>query len=137
MYDYPLDYDWSTDEILIVINLYNAVEKAYEEGNMTHKEEWALVNPKLVAYTQKEAYIKAGEGCLSVPEDLQGYVPRHAKVVVEAYDAITDKQVKITARGFFSMCLQHEMDHLDGILYYDHFNKDNPLAPIPNAMVIE
>lgn len=108
-----------------------------EEGNMTHKEEWALVNPKLVAYTQKEAYIKAGEGCLSVPEDLQGYVPRHAKVVVEAYDAITDKQVKITARGFFSMCLQHEMDHLDGILYYDHFNKDNPLAPIPNAMVIE
>jgi peptide deformylase len=35
------------------------------------------------------------------------------------------------------MCLQHEMDHLDGILYYDHFNKDNPLAPIPNAMVIE
>ena len=32
MYDYPLDYDWSTEEILIVINLYNAVERAYEEG---------------------------------------------------------------------------------------------------------
>ena len=31
MYDYPLDYDWSTEEILIVINLYNAVERAYEE----------------------------------------------------------------------------------------------------------
>ena len=32
MYDDPLDYDWSTEEILIVINLYNAVERAYEEG---------------------------------------------------------------------------------------------------------
>ena len=32
MYDYPLDYDWSTDEILIVMNLYNDVEKAQEEG---------------------------------------------------------------------------------------------------------
>ena len=43
----------------------------------------------------------------------------------------------IVARGFTAICLQHELDHFEGVLYYDHFNKEDPKAPIPNAMVIE
>ena len=108
-----------------------------ENGEMTHCDQYILVNPKLISYTAKPSYLKNGEGCLSVPIDQQGIVPRHAKVTVEAYDLLTDKQIKIVARGFLSICLQHEMDHLDGILYYDHFNKDNPNTPISNAIVIE
>ena len=96
---------------------------------------------KLVAkYAEKRKALKeAGdwEGCLSVPEDQPGIVPRSAKVTVKGYDALTDQEVTIVARGFTAICLQHELDHFEGILYYDHFNKENPKAPIPNAMVIE
>lgn len=108
-----------------------------QDGNVKNIDQWVLVNPKIVAYTPKPAYLANGEGCLSVPEDRHGIVPRHAKIVVEAYDALTKQHVKITARGYTAICIQHEMDHFDGILYYDHFNKENPNAPIPNAMVIE
>ena len=51
----------------------------------------------------------------------------------------TPKQsyLKTGARGFLAICLQHELDHFDGVLYYDHINKEYPLVPIENAMVIE
>ena len=78
-----------------------------------------------------------GEGCLSVNDEVQGYVPRYAKVTVKGYDVLTDQEVKIVARGFLSICLQHELDHFEGTLFYDRINKENPLAPIPNAMVID
>ena len=70
-------------------------------------------------------------------EDVKGYVPRHAKITVEGFDVLTNKDVKIVARGFLAICLQHELDHFDGVLYYDHINKEYPLVPIENAMVIE
>ena len=137
MYDYPLEPDWSTEEIIEVVGLYNAVEQAYEEGHIVKCDQWALVNPRIVANAVKVAYLKNGEGCLSVPEDQPGIVPRSAKVTVKGYDALTDQEVTIVARGFTAICLQHELDHFEGILYYDHFNKEDPKAPIPNAMVIE
>ena len=108
-----------------------------EEGNVIKSTDYALANPKIVSYTQKQSYLKTGEACLSVLEDVQGYVPRHAKVTIEGYDALSKKNVKIVARGFLSVCLQHELDHFDGVLFYDHINKDYPLLPIENAMVIE
>lgn len=107
------------------------------EGNVKHIDQWVLVNPKIVAYTPKPAYLRNGEGCLSVPVDRKGIVPRHAKIVLDAYDALTEKNVHITARGFTAICIQHEMDHFDGILYYDHFNKENPEMPVPDAMIID
>ena len=99
--------------------------------------DYALANPKIVSYTPKQSYLKTGEACLSVPEDVKGYVPRHAKITVEGFDVLTNKDVKIVARGFLAICLQHELDHFDGVLYYDHINKEYPLVPIENAMVIE
>ena len=107
-----------------------------EEGNVTKSTDYALANPKIVSYTPKQSYLKTGEACLSVPEDVKGYVPRHAKITVEGF-VLTNKDVKIVARGFLAICLQHELDHFDGVLYYDHINKEYPLVPIENAMVIE
>lgn len=108
-----------------------------EDGNIIDSTDYALVNPKIVSYTEKNSYLKNGEGCLSVNEDVQGYVPRHAKVTVKGYDVLEDKEVTIVARGFLSICLQHELDHFDGKLFYDHINKDNPFTPVENAMVID
>ena len=86
-----------------------------EEGNVTKSSDYALANPKIVSYTPKQSYLKT----------------------VEGFDVLTNKDVKIVARGFLAICLQHELDHFDGVLYYDHINKEYPLVPIENAMVIE
>ena len=107
------------------------------KGNVVKANDYALVNPKIVSYTQKNSFLRDGEGCLSVNKEVQGYVPRHAKVTVEGYDLLTDQEVKIVARVFLSICFQHELDHFEGTLFYDRINKDNPFAPIENAMVIE
>lgn len=64
-------------------------------------------------------------------------MPRYAKVTVKGYDVFSDQEIKIVARGFLSICLQHELDHFDGTLFYDRINKDNPFAPIENAMIID
>lgn len=108
-----------------------------EDGNVTGKEAYALVNPKIVSYTPKMAYLKAGEGCLSVLNDHEGYVHRHAKVTIKGYDELTHQNVTIVARGYNAIVYQHELDHFEGKLFYDHINKDYPFMAQPNAMEIE
>ncbi len=107
-----------------------------DEGNVIGSTDYALVNPKIVSYTQKQSYLKDGEGCLSVNEPYEGYVPRHAKITVEAYDLLTDKNIKIVARGFEAICIQHELDHFDGVLFYDRIDKQAPLKPINDAIIL-
>ena len=108
-----------------------------DEGNFINDDSYALVNPRIVAHTQKKSYLKDGEGCLSVNENIEGYVPRFAKVTVKGYDVLTDKDVTIIARGFLAICLQHELDHFEGTLFYDHINKEYPKMPIKDAMIVE
>lgn len=79
-------------------------------GDGLHK----LINPKIVHSEGSEV---GSEGCLSVPGKI-GDVERFTSIIVKAMDP-TGKIVKIEAEGLFARCLQHEMDHLDGILYID------------------
>ena len=108
-----------------------------EDGNVTKKEAYALVNPKIVSYTPKLAYLKAGEGCLSVNDVHEGFVHRHAKVTIKAYDILTGQDVTIVARGYNAIVFQHELDHFDGKLFYDYINKNHPFMAQPKAMEIE
>jgi peptide deformylase len=97
---------------------------------------YGLVNPVITSYSVQESYISNGEGCLSVKEDVPGYVYRHAKITVRAYDVIEDKIITIKAKGFLSIVLQHEIDHLNGLLYTDRINKDNPFIEKEGALVL-
>ncbi len=78
-------------------------------------EPMALVNPEIVK-ASKEMVI-APEGCLSVP-GLRGDVERHEWVTVKARDEHGHEK-RLRAEGWFARCIQHEIDHLDGILYTD------------------
>ncbi len=98
--------------------------------------EYQLVNPKIVVNSIRKAYLSAGEGCLSVDAEHPGRVYRDFKIVVQAYDAKVGADVKITARGYDAIVLQHEIDHLDGILFYDRIDKKNPFKDIPGAVEI-
>jgi peptide deformylase len=73
------------------------------------------INPK-ITYTS-EAVVSGEEGCLSVP-DVWGIVERAKKIKVEAYDRHARK-VTLDCKGLESVIFQHEIDHLDGILFID------------------
>ncbi|NLW07991.1 MAG: peptide deformylase [Clostridia bacterium] len=73
-----------------------------------------LINPEIIAATGCEVDV---EGCLSVP-GLQGEVPRAAAVTVQGLDR-HGKKIEIKATGLFARALQHETDHLDGIMFID------------------
>lgn len=96
--------------------------------------EYVLVNPKIVAESAQKCYLSSGEGCLSVPENHEGYVYRHFRIKVKAYNILTKKEEVIDARGYLSIVLQHEIDHLSGILYYDRINNFEPFKVLSGAI---
>ena len=95
-----------------------------------------LINPKIVSESVKKVALSQGEGCLSVDDSHPGYVYRPYKIIVKAFDAKQLKEVFITARGYEAIVLQHELDHLDGVLFYDHINKEDPFKVADNSELI-
>lgn len=83
-----------------------------------HDEPRILVNPEIVEATGSE---RGQEGCLSVP-GYQDYVERAERVRVRALDRNGDP-LEIEADGLLAVCLQHEIDHLDGKLFLDHLSE--------------
>lgn len=96
----------------------------------------ALVNPKITVSSVKKSYLASGEGCLSVDDYHPGKVYRSYRITVEAYDGLKKEKVTIKAEGFEAIVLQHEIDHLNGILFYDRIDKNNPDKVIPGAVAI-
>jgi peptide deformylase len=81
----------------------------------------------VISFSQGFCYLSDGEGCLSVEKKVDGFVPRRMKILIEAIDMNNEnKKIKLSAHGFLAIALQHEIDHLNGILYYDHINKEDP-----------
>ena len=106
-----------------------------EKGNVIY--EYALANPKIVSNSIEKAYLKNGEGCLSVDNEHQGYIHRSARIKVKAYDLLQDKQIEIKAEGYLAIVLQHELDHFKGVLFYDYINNNDPFKIEENAIEID
>lgn len=87
----------------------------------------ALVNPRVVESGRDRD--RAEEGCLSIP-GVSGVVERPSEVVVEALDA-HGEPVQIRADGLLARCIQHEIDHLDGVLFIDR------VSPLSRAMILK
>ncbi len=99
-------------------------------------EEFALINPKIVESSDKKTALSTGEGCLSVDYDVPGYVVRSNSVKIIAIDHFTDREVEIEAFGLTAIVLQHEMDHLSGIMFYDRINKLTPNKVDPSVKIV-
>lgn len=77
-----------------------------------------LINPRIIE--RGRALARFEEGCLSIP-GVTATVERHMQVVVEAQD-VTGTPFTLQAEGALADCIQHELDHLDGVLYIDHLS---------------
>ena len=98
--------------------------------------QYKLVNPKIVETSLRKCAIRGGEGCLSVDNDHEGLVHRFYKIRMKAYDVLQEKDIEIVASGYDAIVLQHEYDHLNGILYYDHIVYDAPNVELPNEEIL-
>ncbi len=87
-----------------------------EEGGERHVH--ALVNPGIVASSRETE--KSTEGCLSIP-GLEESVTRPVRIAVEAHSP-DGEEIRIEADGLLARALQHEIDHLNGVLFIDHLS---------------
>lgn len=93
---------------------------------------YALINPVITQKSNQLIYVPGGEGCLSVDRETEGITPRYESVTLEAmqYDIQSDRviPIKLHLKGYVGIVFQHELDHLNGILF------TSKLFPsIPNA----
>lgn len=94
------------------------------------------INPRIVSHSVERTYLTSGEGCLSVDRDVDGYVPRYARITIKAFD-MDGKEYKLRLKGLPAIAFQHELDHLNGIMFYDHIDPEAPFKDIPNAIPYE
>lgn len=101
----------------------------YENDDLTELEKnirqpLILLNPEIIKGEGKTTF---DEGCLSVPSFFES-VERFEKIEVKSFD-INGKEFRFETDGLLAICIQHEMDHLDGTLFIDHisFTKSNKI----------
>ena len=104
-----------------------------EDGTYTN---YILVNPRIIEQSAKMCALNGGEGCLSVDEEHTGLVHRHYKIKIKAFNLLTEQEEIISAEGYEAIVLQHEYDHLDGILFYDRIDPFQPDMLKPGEKLI-
>ena len=98
------------------------VSEEIEEGKFNR---YVVINPRVKSVSEELIYVGEGEGCLSVNREVEGIVPRHARITVEAYDENGDLY-DIRVREDMAVAFQHELDHLNGVLFVDYIDPKDP-----------
>ena len=101
------------------------MEVTTEDDDEQVFDTYVVINPKIVSNSEEKIYVEDGEGCLSINRETTGIVPRFARCTVEGYD-MDGKKIRIRAREELSIAFQHEIDHLNGILFIDHIDPKDP-----------
>lgn len=96
----------------------NRYEDSQSEKEWWHDKKFTLVNPVI---TKKAGKVSAQEGCLSFPEVFE-FVDRAREVWVKAQD-VTGKEFEIHATGLLAICIQHEIDHIDGVVFINRMSR--------------
>ena len=108
-------------------SLQIAVIEAEEDRNArggSSRPLTVLVNPRIVPLTDQ--MVEDWEGCLSLP-DLRGKVPRYTEIEVQAHDR-RGRPVHLRVNDFFARAIQHECDHLNGIVFLDRMKSFEALT---------
>ena len=105
-----------------ILERFFVVVHEYDEGKF---DNYVIFNPKLISNSEEMIYVGEGEGCLSVNREVCGIVPRYARVTIEGYD-IDGNKIRMRGREELAVAFQHELDHLDGILFTDKIDPKDP-----------
>ena len=124
-YDLRAGWGMSAVQIAILKRWFVIVEEK-EDGTFKN---YFFANPRIISNSEEKIYVEQGEGCLSVNREVDGIVLRYARITVEAED-IDGNKFTMRLREDLAICVQHEMDHLDGILFIDRIDKKNPYKDI-------
>ncbi|WP_067839834.1 peptide deformylase [Amphibacillus sediminis] len=108
---------------MMAVHFEDLKGKCYSDG---------YFNPKIISHSVEQTYLSAGEGCLSVDREVPGYVPRYARITVKAVN-LAGEPVKLRLRGYAAVVFQHEIDHLNGVMFFDHINKNEPFQAPADA----
>lgn len=120
---YNLRAGWGMSAIQIGIDKrWFVIVDEQEDGSF---KEYFFANPKIISNSTENIYVEQGEGCLSVNREVIGIIPRYARITIEAFD-IDGNKFQIRLREDLAVCAQHELDHLDGILFTDRIDKKDP-----------
>ncbi len=92
------------------------------EGNF---EEYVIINPHIISHSVEQIAAFEGEGCLSVSREVEGHVLRYARISVAGFNE-QGKPLEIRARDELAIAMQHEIDHLNGILFFDKIDPNKP-----------
>ncbi len=103
----------------ILVMEINGINERYPDSNKNKTNPLFLVNPKIIWVDSEEQSYK--EGCLSFPGQFSDVI-RPKAIKVEYLDYHGKKQI-LDADGLLSICVQHEIDHLNGIVFVDHISK--------------
>ena len=120
---------------VIAVLVPNIVEES-ETPQEAYDLQAVMYNPKIVSHSVQDAALGEGEGCLSVDRNVPGYVIRHARVTVDYFDKDGEKH-RIKLKGYNSIVVQHEIDHLNGIMFYDRINEKDPFAVKDGLLILE
>ncbi len=97
--------------------------------------EYTVINPKILSRSSELVYVEEGEGCLSVNREVEGIIGRNARITVGFYD-MDGNYKEERVREEISVAFQHEIDHLDGIMFTDRINKKDPYKGIDSMRAI-
>ncbi len=109
-----------------------------DENNKLYS--YMLVNPKIISHSVEQTFLTSGEGCLSVDREVPGYVLRSKRITIKGYELKENGElasIKLRLKGYVAIVFQHEIDHLNGILFIDRINKENPFLVPENANPLE
>lgn len=93
---------------------------------------YIFINPEIVSHSNEVTFLPTGEGCLSVDRETTGLTPRFLNIKIKSYilncndDSI--KQIEMELKGYPAIVFQHELDHLNGILFTQKLFNDLPNA---------
>lgn len=107
---------------IIAVLLYE-----YDENGEVVGEDIAqiFVNPVITRHSVQMCALTEGEGCLSVDREVPGFVPRPRKITIK-YQDLDGNDHEMRLSDVESIVVQHEIDHLNGIMFYDHINAERP-----------
>lgn len=133
-YDLRPGMGLSAIQIGLLKRYFVIVEETTKEGQEKKEfKNYVVVNPKIVSHSEELIYSEVGEGCLSVNRDVDGIVPRYARITIEAYDEEGNK-ISIRAREELSIVFQHEIDHLNGMLFTQRITDDEQIKSTMRAI---